>query len=397
MSENGRCLIEAGITSFKIEGRLKGESYIRNVVYKYRQKLDEFVNYNSNYIKSSWGNTISNFEPNINKTFNRGYTSLFIGGKRDKWQSENGAKHIGEFMGKIENAYNNRNGVAEFIYKHNGKDKIVNGDGLCIVTQKGEVIGIRANSCNNNIVTTTEKIKIPINSSVYRNYDIEFERKLQTTRFNRLINIKLSFCESEGSYFIKVLGPKDIKFDFIVSQEFSVANNETLALNNIKNSLSKQWEQFSFEVNDIKVSNVPFFPISVLNSIRSEIALEMENRLESIRIQIKKREEKEAKEARECKIIPAEQIYKDYQLNISNKKAELIYKQLGFSCLSPAYEIKQSLNAELMRTKYCIKYQLGFCPSKQSSKFNKRLFLINGNNKFELKFDCNKCEMVVIG
>ena len=123
----------------------------------------------------------------------------------------------------------------------------------------------------------------------------------------------------------------------------------------------------------------------------------MENRLESIRIQIKKREEEEAKEARECKIIPAEQIYKDYQLNISNKKAELIYKQLGFSCLSPAYEIKQSLNAELMRTKYCIKYQLGFCPSKQKSNLSKKLFLLNGGNKFELNFDCVNCDMTVIG
>lgn len=382
-------LIKAGITSFKIEGRLKGESYVRNIVYNYRTIINNYLKNNKDFCQSSWGVVLTDFIPLPNKTFNRGYTNLFINGERDMWRSQNGAKHVGEFLGIVTKSGNNKKGVAQFQYQSKENEKIINGDGLCIITPKGELLGIRANSCEGIIVTTTDKINIPVKSKIYRNYDINFERRLQSSIFKRVIPVTLAFSQNDNGYVINVLCNK-IKFDYKIEQEKQQASNIDLALRNIKGQLSKQTDHFVFTITDISVTDVPFYPISLLNGIRREIADILSKKLEEERLHNKIKQRQPKKE------INFEQQYRGYLLNISNNLSNSFYKSLGFRDIKPAYEIVREENAELMRTKYCIKYQIGLCP-KQGKAYNRKLYIVNGTNKFELKFDCAKCEMVIIG
>ncbi len=386
-------LVEAGITSFKIEGRLKNESYIKNVVLHYRREIDKFISRNSNYRKASWGIIKGGFNTNLNATFNRGYTELFIDNRRGEWRSKDGAKYLGEYIGKVLQSKISSNGTAQFSYEITQKstNKITNGDGLCFVTPKGDIIGSRANSCNNFTVNTLEREIIPTNSKLYRNYNILFEKELERNLPQLCIPVYLTFIREGNNCSIKVDSINNISFSYYISQEIEEASNQELALKNISNQLSKKAEYFSFEFCEFKGDSAPFHTMATLNGIRREIAQKLTLLLEEYRVKMINTNSITDSILQNIKERPI-----TYLANISNSLSKEVYKELGYTKIEEAYEIAPTTKAELMRTKYCIKYELGLC-HKQGVNFNKKLFLVNGKNKFELKFQCSLCEMLVIG
>ena len=405
-------LVKAGITSFKIEGRLKNESYIRNTVLLYRRKIDQFLEQNPQYCRASYGRCIGGFEPNPKATFNRDYTTLFIDGKRGKWHSKDGAKYLGEFIGTVTGTGTNKYGQLHFTYKAaNTSNTINNGDGLCFVTPKGEILGARANTCNGSMVATTEKLAVAAGSKLYRNYNILFEKEMEKNPPRRTILVNLKMQQTAQGYSIKATTEEGITTTYTIEGTADIAQNPTLAIENISRQLGKSAGIFSFTVTDVNVKDVPFFAASTLNGIRREIAAQLEGAVEK-HFAAKKEESFQLfaqKKASARRLPAAEKL--TYLANCSNSISREVYTSLGTRQIDPAYELQQAPGAELMRTKYCIKYELGLCPNHKTRwaddksyknnlgkiSFQEPLYLLNGKNKLELKFDCKNCEMLVIG
>ena len=405
-------LVKAGITSFKIEGRLKNESYIKNVVLLYRRKIDEFIAQNPQYCRASYGRCIGGFEPNAKATFNRDYTTLFIDGKRGKWHSKDGAKYLGEFIGTVTGTGTNKYGQLHFTYKATNKNiTITNGDGLCFVTPKGEILGARANTCNGNMVATTEKLSIPANSKLYRNFNILFEKELEKNPPRRTIMVELQMSQHGEEYSITAKTEEGITTSYTIAGGADIAQNPSMAIENIKKQLGKSAGIFNFTVTGIDVAQAPFLAASTLNGIRREMAQQLEEEIQKHTTAIRESASRQFMENKAAaRKLPVKEKL-TYLANCSNSLSKGVYTSLGAKEIAPAYELQQQPQAELMRTKYCIKYELGLCPNYKtkwaqdknykdnlaSISFTEPLYLLNGKNRLELKFDCKNCEMLVIG
>ncbi|MEG0518947.1 MAG: U32 family peptidase [Bacteroidales bacterium] len=413
-------LTAAGITSFKIEGRLKNESYIKNIVLHYRRTIDKFLAENKTYRKASYGECSGGFTPNPATTFNRGYTQLFIDGKRGDWRSTDGAKYLGEYIGTIITNRDAAKGTVEFTYTPRTvatqedltatqPAPIRNGDGLCFVTPKGEILGARANSCNGNTVTTIERMSLPARSKIYRNYNIAFEKELEKNMPKRLIPVELTLMTTPRGYALQATCSEDFTMIHLLANNGESASNPQLAEKNMATQLSKTTDIFSFTFNGCQNATPAFYPISVLNQIRRNIAADL-----SKEIQRREQQEREISPRKPHEVIPFESGSNSalsartlltgkqltYLANCSNNLSKELYISLGASAVSGAYELEHPAQAELMRTKYCIKYELGLCQKegkKAIEKYVEPFFLLNGNNKLQLKFDCKNCEMLIIG
>jgi collagenase-like PrtC family protease len=392
-------LANAGITSFKIEGRLKNISYVRNIVRYYDLAINKFIENNNAsknssviYSRASRGICNGGFAPNPDATFNRSYTQLYINGKRGDWNSTDGAKYIGEPIGKVTSISYNRDGFLQF--KHSGK-RIVNGDGLCFKTPAGQILGARANSNSGDWTITTEKFRISLYSIIYRNYNFEFEKELEKNLPQRFIPYDIDVTPGEHSVKIKCSWPEEEKWEYEFPAEGTAAEKPEFAKQNIIRQLSKSGGVCRFNVSKVLGDNIFFYTAAVLNGIRRNLA-------EKIACS-----ESKEKEKLNCNLALARDIAPaalkncsdgsdgvSYLANSSNKLSGEIYKELGFKKIAPAFEILQPKKAVLMRTKYCIRYQLGMCLKNPGQK-NEKLYLLNGKNKLELEFDCAACEMLI--
>ncbi len=405
-------IVKAGITSFKIEGRLKNESYIKNIVLLYRRKIDEFLERDNNYKRASYGTCVGGFTPNANVTFNRDYTTLFIDGKRGRWQSRNGAKYLGEYIGTVKSVGSNKYGQLYFTYDLiPGKQAVTNGDGLCFVTAAGEILGARANTCNGNMVATTEKLQVKGGDKIYRNYNIAFEKEMERLTPQRMISVAVEVTERDGEFVFNATTAEGVEASLKLGQRPEPARNRETALEGIRRQLGKTTEYFSFAVTGIDVRMAPFFPVSVLNGIRRELASLLVEEIKRV-TQKARRDAAEAFLKRKKETVP-QKVEKQltYLANCSNSLSRELYTSMGACSIAPAYELEAVPQAELMRTKYCIKYELGLCPNYKTRwaadksyrnnldkvQYKEPFYLLNGKNRLQLKFDCANCEMLVIG
>lgn len=416
LSEKIGELAEAGISSFKIEGRLKNSSYVKNIIKYYREKIDLFISNNPNYTRASLGEVSGGFLPNPDKTFNRGYTSLFINGERGEWRSENGAKFMGEYIGISTKIFSDKNGAFAFEYHPdpNSTSPISNGDGLCFLNNNGTILGARANTCKGDRITINEERELDRGAKIFRNYNFLFEKELSTNSPKRLIPVDLYFEEhGEENYLIRgewKLG----KIEYRVTGPITIAKNPENATQSIISQLSKSSGLFSFKVKAVQCRELPFFSTSTLNGFRREIAELAAKKIKEIVALRKKTDELRQAEASKIALtkrgnsktyITGKEI--SYLGNISNSLAKEIYIASGATEVKEAYEIESHSGEELMRTKYCLKYELGLCPNKkrESSKgqiikakeIKYPLYLVNGKNRLKLSFDCKRCEMIIIG
>lgn len=396
-------LVEAGVTSFKIEGRLKNSSYIKNIVKYYREVLDNIIENrtvkteNTLFRQSSYGRLYGGFTPRPDLTFNRGYTELFIDGNRGRWQSGESAKNKGEYVGKVVN-FKERRG-ANFTFEYSSKIQLENGDGLCFVTPSGEVVGARANVVSGNVVSTNGTESVPAGSEIYRNFNNSFEKELESNMPDRLLKVWVDFIFHDGVCRMEGECEDGERYSVVIGSEFGIAEKQERSRDSIKAQLGKISDIYTFEVREIKADLLPFFPISVLNNARRALAEEM-NRKREERIERERKETgKEASLLRNMAdrsiCVPDEL---DYRYNISNGFSEKLYKDLGAKATDSAYEISGQSSAELMRCKYCIRHELGICLREEAGKnASGPLFLENNGKKYRLQFDCKNCEMVIFG
>ena len=385
-------LADAGVSSFKIEGRLKSISYVKNIVRDYSIALDNLVaKYPDKYRRASYGKTAGGFTPMPEKTFNRGYTSLFIDGSRGQWASEDAATSLGEIIGRAELL--SRDASRFRIRPAKAGLKLNNGDGLCFVTSGNDVTGFRADVCDGLTVKCKPVPGLKDGAVLYRNIDTAFEKALDTDMPHRRIAVSLqvSVAEDGRQLFIDAVTEDGRHCTVSSPENLETAKNPENMERTIIAQLSKTSGRYSFSVLPFRSDALPFLPVAAVNSLRREVAEKidampcMSRPLHKGRI---------AQEILTSRPIDGQEI--TYRENLANCRAEALASALGAASTEDAYELSHKPGAELMRTKYCIRYQYGRCPARHRQHWPSKLFLENNGRRFPLGFDCSRCEMSVM-
>ena len=387
LSDNIHDLLDAGISSFKIEGRLKDIDYVKNVTSYYRQKIDEALARRDDLKKSSSGKINLDFTPDPEKTFNRGYTDYFVNKRNKEIASPNTQKAIGKKIGKVKSIPESKN---FFILE--SKEKLNNGDGICFFDNQGRLQGTQVNRTDNNKIFPDSFKNIEIGTEIYRNFDLSFTKQLAASRTERKILAQIGVLETEKGIAVQASDEDNNMVYFEQELEKTIATNTERAFENIQKQFAKSGDSI-FKITEVKTEfeQALFFPMSELNNLRRK-ALEL---LEIERIKNYPNETFKI----EKNNIPYANQNVDYKENISNKLSKEFYKRHGVKDIETAFENQSDLsNKEIMITKHCIKYQIGACEKfeKDPKKLSEPLFLEDNNRKYKLKFDCKNCQMIVL-
>ncbi|MDF1550875.1 MAG: U32 family peptidase, partial [Bacteroidales bacterium] len=314
LGNNLKELLDAGITSLKIEGRLKDINYVKNVVSYYRKKLDAVIMAEPDYIKSSAGNTEIKFEPDPERSFSRGTTTYFVDGRGAMLINSFSPKSMGKQTGIVDKV------ERDFITVKTN-ETFNNGDGLCFISNN-ELIGFRVDKVLDNKLYVNDLSKLTKGLELYRNYDHEFNKTLEADNSVRKISANISIKELGHQLQFKLADEDGLSTVFFVDELPETANNVELSIKNMITQLSKAGSSM-FEINsvDLFCENVYFFRISALNEIRRKL-FELH---EKLRIETYKR--KEVTRDKNNAIFPKKEV--GFSENISNKNAMQFYKEHG--------------------------------------------------------------------
>ncbi len=379
-------MMDAGIASFKIEGRLKDKAYVINNTAYYRKLIDNLLNNRPNHQKSSSGHTLFSFEPDPEKTFNRGYTSYFLDGRKPEMASFDSPKSKGKLIGTIKL-------VGKNFLQLNTSETLANGDGLCFVDDQGQLQGFNINQSEANKIFPARMPSIKVGTEIYRNFDKNFSKQIENNRDRRKINIELTFIEYPQGFVLKAEDEDGIQVEKILETDKIPANNPDLARQNMIKQFSKTGDTY-FEVTkvNIQLSNGFFIPAGILNQLKRDlIELISEKRLASY---------PKPQTHQDVSKPDYPQTKLDYRGNIANKLAQRFYTNHGVTTTEPAFEIlkKEEFKEKvIMTTRYCLKYELGLCPTKQqpNRKLKEPLLLQDEHRSYLLEFDCHNCLMKI--
>ena len=349
-------LIDAGITSFKIEGRLKDADYVKNVTAYYRQKLDDIIERREEYIQSSRRDVrpyVSTFEVNPEKSFNRGFTDFFINGRQKGIDSPFTPKSMGEYIGTVSWCNSLRMEI--------DTDKTLhNGDGLCFLNENNELQGLRADVVNGNTVSCNRPHGAQRGTKLYRNYDIEWQRQVDASTGNRKMDIDLVLAETENGYELSCKVTRTCVSTTIQCDKIAATNPEKATENIKKKAL--QWGDTAFNPVSLQIDfqEPRLIPASILGELKRDLVTKLETEL----IESHKNNRPQRKES----VLPADAI----------KKTD-----------------PDEIPDALMTSHHCIRYANGMC-SKETGLRAEPLYLRNGDRLFRLEFDCRNCLMRVL-
>ena len=367
-SDNLEKLIEAGAVSFKIEGRLKDVAYVKNVTAAYSERLNAYIRkHPEEYCRASKGRCEYTFTPNLNRTFNRGYTTYFVNGRQPDIASFDTPKAVGEFVGRVKEIRNDSFNVA-------GTASFANGDGLCFLNSDRQFEGFRANRvAGNRIFPFKMPAGLRPGMALYRNNDQEFERILSKPSATRKIAITVALRSVDDGFELSANGVT-VHFD----AEHQLAQKSPRE--NIVRQLSKLGDTI-YECAEVVVpDNFNFFiPNSQLSDMRRQL------------IDAMGQAKREVKQARVGNNPGVKEL--SYQNNISNHQSAAFY---GTNELS-AYELKGG-DGPIMQCRHCLRYSLGYCVKRGGKRptWREPLSLVLGDGRrFRLEFDCQHCQMNV--
>ena len=427
-SKNIEELIDAGITSFKIEGRLKDIDYVKNVTAYYRNRIDEVIAKRDDICRSSRGESNPTFYPAPEKSFSRGFTDYFIHGRQKYIDAPYSPKSMGEYLGTIEKVKN------KSITIRTGKE-LHNGDGLCFLDRENNLLGFNVNGVmetktqtltqtitSNTDISMATRFKIE-GSKIFRNSDLVWQKEVEKSNGNRKQKISLRFTDTEDGFALSAkLYNEDCEYITTnISIEKEVAINTEKALDNIKSKLS-QWGDTEFAVEEIDVlfgqqttdngqgclslskaaigtstssvteeSQIAYF---IRASILGEMKKDLVEKLKSYLIK-KHRDERETFVRPETNaIFPKDNL--SYLGNVINKKSREFYESHGVEIIEDGVEkLRSDDELVVMTTKHCVRYANNIC-SKEIGKPATSLYLVNDKGRFRLDFDCRNCCMKVI-
>ena len=381
-------LVEAGISSFKIEGRLKDIVYVKNNVSYLRQKLDAFLAENNDkYTKASSGKCTYSFDSSLDRTFNRGYTDYFVNERHQSIGSWESPKSKGQYIGKLIKTIGNS-------YEIENGHFLNNGDGLCFINSNNEAEGIYVNKVENGIVYPNVLKEIADGTFIYRNNDAAFIKLVEREDSAiRKISTTLVLKENESGFELMATDEDgNVSIASLVHPKELTKNNESIAENFKVNLAKTGFTPYNADEITIEFSQNWFLPISKINEMRRTVF----EQLSEIRLNNYVRKEHQMEKTSH----PYPETKLDFMYNVSNKTARKFYERHGVTEIEKAFELQWDPGkSRVMTTKYCIKYELERCPKyhpeHRDKKVKEPLVLKQGELEYKLKFNCKPCEMEI--
>lgn len=381
-SDELEALLDAGASSFKIEGRLKDVSYVKNVTAAYRRKLDAIFARRKEYARASSGSCRYAFNPQLDKSFSRGFTHYYLHGRTKDVFSFDTPKSLGEEMGTMKEARGNYLTVA-------GLKSFNNGDGVCYIDEQGRLQGFRINRVEGNKLYPQEMPRIKPRTVLYRNFDQEFEKILVRKSSERRIAVSVRLTDTPFGFALTLTDEDDNSVTLSLAREKEPAR--TPQEENLKTQLAK-FGNTPFEAVriDIDFAGNWFLPASVLADFRRQA---VEKLISARRINYR----------RELFVLkPTAHAFPQSTLtylgNVMNAQAVSFYARHGVASIAPAFERAPAEKAVLMFCKHCLRYSMGWCPvhQRERSPYREPYYLVSTDGKrFRLEFDCKNCQMKV--
>ncbi|WP_437889764.1 peptidase U32 family protein [Phytobacter sp. V91] len=396
-SENLAALIDAGVRSFKIEGRYKDMSYVKNITAHYRQMLDVIIEDRGDLARASAGRTEHFFIPSTDKTFHRGSTDYFVNARKGDIGAFDSPKFIGLPVGEVLK-------VAKDHLDVEVSEPLANGDGLNVMIKR-EVVGFRANTVQKTGENRyrvwpnempAEMYKVRPHHPLNRNLDHNWQQALTKTSSERRIALDINLGGWQEQLILTLTSEDGVSITHTLDGQFAEATNAEKALNGLKDGMAKLGQTLYYARHiDVTLPGALFVPNSVLNQFRRE-AVEM---LDDARLANYQRGSRKA-----VSVPPP--VYPETHLtflsNVYNHKAREFYQQYGVQLIDGAYEMHEEKgDVPVMITKHCLRFAFNLCPKQAKGNIKSwkatPMQLVHGDEVLTLKFDCRPCEMHVVG
>ena len=385
MNRSGQleALLDAGVSSLKIEGRLKDVDYVKNITAYYRKKLDAVLSRRPEYRRASAGRSTYTFEPVAEKSFNRGFTPFLLEGRTADITAFNTPKSLGEPVGTVKEIKGNSFTVA-------GLKQLNNGDGLVFFNRKGELEGFRVNRVEANRVFPLDMPQLAPKTPLYRNFDQVFDKLLAKPSAERRLSVKIEFLDNPFGFTLCM--EDEMGARIMLAEPFAKELARREQQDNIRTQLSKLGNT-PFEASEVVVglSENWFVPSSLLADMRRR---GVEKLLEVRRARYPR---ETVKRVRPSEPIPFPERSLTYLGNVANGKARSFYQDHGVEQVDTAFELSPRKDVPLMFTKHCLRYSMGWCPTYQKNKspYKEPYYLLYKDTCLRLQFDCKHCQMLV--
>lgn len=376
-------MVTAGISSFKIEGRLKDMSYVKNIVSYYRSVLDNIIASDPTLSRASNGVSSINFDPDPAKSFARGATSYFLHGREGKIATLESPKSSGYYVGRVAEL------GRDYIVLTDQREYLLPGDGVCFYDRDGMLCGTNINSSSGKHIYPNRCEGIAVGTRIFKNFDNAFSTALERSTPRRVMEVEARFSHSTNDITVSMSScGKQVSANMEI--EFSEARNRELARKNIEAQIKKSGHS-AFEVVSVEIPDgeLPFVAASTLNSLRRE-ALELLER------ELSKTDRPQRKESRKM-AYPYSMIASDD--SITNSVARDFYTGRGVESIESALESLRSYEGcKVMNCRYCIRREIGACLKSPNNQYNRDitkgdLYIKTGPHTYKLQFDCKRCEM----
>ncbi|VTP14030.1 putative protease YhbU precursor [Phytobacter ursingii] len=396
-SANLGALIDAGVCSFKIEGRYKDMSYVKNITAHYRQMLDAIIEDRGDLARASAGRTEHFFIPSTDKTFHRGSTDYFVNARKGDIGAFDSPKFIGLPVGEVLK-------VTKEYLDVDASEPLANGDGLNVLIKR-DVVGFRANTVEKTGENRyrvwpnempAEMYKVRPHHPLNRNLDHNWQQALTKTSSERRIAVDIEIGGWQEQLVLTLTSEDGVSVTHTLDGQFDEANNAEKAINSLKEGVAKLGQTLYYARHiDINLPGALFVPNSMLNSFRRE-TVEM---LDEARLANYQRGSRKA-------VSDPAPVYPDTHLtflaNVYNHKAREFYQLFGVQLIDGAYEMHEEKgDVPVMITKHCLRFAFNLCPKQAKGNIKSwkatPMQLVHGDEVLTLKFDCRPCEMHVVG
>ncbi len=371
-------MIDEGITSFKIEGRLKDRTYVRNIVSLYRRLLDHEIAKRNDVERSSVGRSTIEFEPNAARSFTRGATEYFFDGKCRGVASFDTPKAVGERIGKVVRA--DRRGILL-----DGKHDLATGDGVCFIAN-GALIGTNVVGVEGEHIQLNRYDGVAVGAELFRNYNRLFSQAVERSRIKRTIVADLALQFEQNKIVLTATDEQGVAAVATIDCITEEARNKERGEEALRQQLMRSGDTI-FEVRNITIENLRFAPMSVIGALRREVL----ERLGVERIKSHKRGA-EFIENREAQY-PTDKLTP--QDNVTNDLAREFYADHGVVDIAEGLDCRASTSGEqVVVSDYCIRREIGEC-LLEKPRLKGDLYLVRGTKRYRLCFDCKKCQMKI--
>ena len=385
-SANLQALIEAGIRSFKIEGRLKDLAYVKNITAHYRTLIDSFLDKSPEFRRAASGRCTYTFTPRPEKTFNRGATDYFVNERQANIGAFDTPKFSGEPVGRVTR-------LAPDWFEVDAAAPLHNGDGLSYYDNHRELAGLRINRVEGIRLFPREMpADLKTGTELYRNRDQEFERALEKKSAERRIRLRMQFSETADGFALQLADEDGIMAGATLAQAKEPAQNAERTVVALGEALGKLGGS-DFVATEIvqKLAQPWFLPAAAINGLRRDAVAAL----------VAARAAACERPPRAAPVEPPV-AYPENELsylgNVLNSAARAFYEKHGVSVIADAYETNtEKGEVSLMITRHCLRYSFNLCPKEVKGIRPDPMTLVNGKEKLTLRFDCKRCEMHVIG